>query len=203
MSSRRRSAGHGSLRKFTPTRAAFARPGPGTLPFPDVKARMQPKGSLIPVGLGSGRPLPSAYLAAGARSVPPSVASSVCIPRTRCASETGHRTSACPVFLRGGMRASQVSGPSSSCVPWSKTPPGAAPSSPNLGEAAVAFRQSNALGTRNDYSFRGCMAHGPHARVPTHRRTRYRERRKARYRSGRAHPWPGGFRTRWTTNGVS
>ena len=117
----------------------------------------------------------------------------------------GDRSSALhwPVSSRGGMRVSQVSGPSSSCVPWSKTPPGAAPSSPNLGEAAVAFRQSNALGTRNDYSFRGCMAHGPHARVPTHRRTRYRERRKARYRSGRAHPWPGGFRTRWTTNGVS
>ena len=26
------------------------------------------------------------------------------------------------------------------------------------------------------------------------------DRRKARYRLGRAHPWPGGIRTRWTTN---
>ena len=26
------------------------------------------------------------------------------------------------------------------------------------------------------------------------------DRRKARYRLGRAHPWPGGFRTRWMTN---
>ena len=26
---------------------------------------------------------------------------------------------------------------------------------------------------------------------------------KAHYRLGRAHPWPGGFRTRWTTNEVS
>ena len=39
---RRRSAGHGSLRTITPTRAAFARPGPGGYPFPGVIARMQP-----------------------------------------------------------------------------------------------------------------------------------------------------------------
>jgi hypothetical protein len=56
MSLRRRSAGHGSLRKFTPTRAAFARPGPGTIPFPDVNARMQPSDSLTLVGLGWRRP---------------------------------------------------------------------------------------------------------------------------------------------------
>ena len=58
---RRRSAGHGSLRTITPTRAAFARPGPGGYPFPGVIARMQPSDSLIPIGLGSGRPLPLAY----------------------------------------------------------------------------------------------------------------------------------------------
>ena len=58
---RRRSAGHGSLRTITPTRAAFARPGPGGYPFPGVIARMQSSDSLIPIGLGSGRPLPSAY----------------------------------------------------------------------------------------------------------------------------------------------
>ena len=58
---RRRSAGHGSLRTITPTRAAFARPGPGGYLFPGVIARMQPSDSLIPIGLGSGRPVPSAY----------------------------------------------------------------------------------------------------------------------------------------------
>ena len=52
-------------------------------------------------------------------------------------------------------------------------------------------------------SFRGRLAHGPHARAPALRRPRYRDRRKARYRPGRAHPWPGGFRTRWTTYEVS
>ena len=48
-------------------------------------------------------------------------------------------------------RASQVPGPSSSCVPWSKTPPGAVRSSPiSHGTTAVAFRQNNTLGTRKD-----------------------------------------------------
>ncbi|MCH8149097.1 MAG: hypothetical protein IH987_14130 [Planctomycetes bacterium] len=51
--------------------------------------------------------------------------------------------------------------------------------------------------------FRGCNSYGPLARAPTHRRSRYHGRRKARYRHGRAYPWPGGFRTRWTTNKVS
>src|SRR5215813_12114657 len=40
--------GHGSLLKITSTRAAFARPGPGVTPFPDVLARMQPSDSLPP-----------------------------------------------------------------------------------------------------------------------------------------------------------
>ena len=34
-------------------------------------------------------------------------------------------------------------------------------------------------------------------------RPRYRDGRKARYRLGRADPWPDGFRTRWTTSEVS
>ena len=105
--------------------AAFARPGPGAVPFTDVTARMQPSDSLIPFGFGSGRPSPSAYLAADASFVPLRVH-----PRTRNASEMGHRLSVKPVCSRGGVRASQVSGSSPSCVPWSKTPPGAAPSSP-------------------------------------------------------------------------
>ena len=40
---------------------AFARPGPGANPFPDVLARMQPSDSLPPVGRGAGRPWPVAY----------------------------------------------------------------------------------------------------------------------------------------------
>jgi len=40
-------------------------------------------------------------------------------------------------------------GPSSSCVPWSKTPPGAGLPSPNRGVTALAFGSNNTLGTRN------------------------------------------------------
>ena len=45
--------------------------------------------------------------------------------------------------------------------------------------------------------------HGPHVRLPTHRRCRCRHRRKADYRRGRARPSPSGFRTRWTAYEVS
>src|SRR5262249_31084066 len=47
------------------------------------------------------------------------------------------------------------------------------------------------------------MPHGPHVRTPTHRRPHFWDRRKAYYRLRRAHPWPGGFCTRWTTDEVS
>jgi hypothetical protein len=92
-----------------------------------------------------------------------------------------------PVSSRGEVRASQVSGPSSSSVPWSKTPPGAVHCSP------MAQRPPWPSGCMKPWapgmpSFRGCISHGPHARVPTHRRTRYRLRRKARYRPGWADP---------------
>jgi hypothetical protein len=62
-------------------------------------------------------------------------------PATCRASETHHRLSAKP-GCRGEARASQVTGPSSSCVPWSNTPPDTIPSSPtklSLG-MVVAFR---------------------------------------------------------------
>lgn len=119
------------------------------------------------------------------------------------ASEKGSPDSPSLRKLSRKARASQVPGPSSSCVPWSKTPPGAHRSSPiSHGATAVAFRQNYTLGTRKEIVFEA-TTHGPHARVPTLRRPRHRDRRKARYRPGRAHPWPGGFRTRWTTNEVS
>ena len=166
---RRRSAGHGSLRTTTPTRAAFARPGPGGYPFPGVIARMQPSDSLIPIGLGSGRPLPSAY--PGARATRsneglPGVRAvlfqrAVVVDPAGCGALLAH--GAGPPWPSGCMR------------PW-------------------APRKT---------LFRGCKAYGPLARVPTHRRLRYRGRRKAHYRRGWAGPSPGGARTRWTTHKVS
>ena len=47
--------------RLTPTRAAFARPGPHATAFPDVLAPMQPSDSLVPVGRRSGYPSPAAY----------------------------------------------------------------------------------------------------------------------------------------------
>ncbi len=60
---------HGSLQKLTPTRAAFARPGPGTTLFPDVVARMQPSDSLPPSAT-TPVPLAVASLVADACAVP-------------------------------------------------------------------------------------------------------------------------------------
>ena len=54
-----------------------------------------------------------------------------------------------PALSRGESRVSQVPGPSSSCVPWSSTPPGAKRPSPALGAPAVAFKSPETLGTRN------------------------------------------------------
>ena len=42
-------------------------------------------------------------------------------------------------MCRGEARASQVTGPSSSCVPWSNTPPDMNPSLPTDAEVIVAF----------------------------------------------------------------
>lgn len=47
------------------------------------------------------------------------------------------------------------------------------------------------------------QSHGPRARAPTHRRPRYRDRRKARYRLGRLTHWLGGVCTRWMTYRIS
>src|SRR5215470_18683397 len=41
---------------------------------------------------------------------------------------------------RGEARASQVTGPSSSCVPWSNTPPDTSPSSPKLAGAGCCLQ---------------------------------------------------------------
>jgi len=71
-------------------------------------------------------PLPAAYLVAGACSMPTWGRRHV-HPPTRRAPETTHRLSATPGFLRGEARASQVTGPSSSCVLWSNTPPDTSP----------------------------------------------------------------------------
>ena len=56
---------------------------------------------------------------------------------------------------RGEARASQVTGPSSSCVPWSNTPPDTLPSSPKKLSPGmvVAFRENRTLGIREGIGF--------------------------------------------------
>ncbi len=60
---------------------------------------------------------------------------------------------------RGGTRTSQVTGPSSSYVPWCNTSPDSTPPSPLLfeklsGEINIAFTENRTLGIRNAHSFR-------------------------------------------------
>ena len=108
-----------------------------------------------------------------------------------------------PALSRGETRGSQVPGSTSSGVPWSSTPPGAYRPSPISRCGRRRLQATRSPRHPGSLPISGLPTHGPHARVPTHRRTRYRSRRKARYRPGRAHPWPGGIRTRWMTNKVS
>ena len=108
--------------RLTPARAAFARPGPRATAFPDVNAPMQPSDSLAPFGRRSGLPSPSTYLGTQGLFF---TATPVPTP-TRATSETLlPRLPVRRLSSQGETRVSQVPGPSSSCVPWSKTPPGA------------------------------------------------------------------------------
>ena len=73
---------------------------------------------------------------------------------------------------------------------------------PSLGAVAVAFRRSHTLGTRKHFPF---VATYPR---PTRSRAYASPNplpspAQGSLPAGRAHPWPGGFRTRWMTNKVS
>ena len=186
--------------RLTSARAAFARPGPHATAFPDVSALMQPSDSLVPVGRRSGRPSPTAYPGAQvlfftAAPVPPLTAAT---PETFLPRLPISRLS--PEEKRGDPRC--LGHPVRACR-GRTTPPDAYRPSPI---SRCGRRRLQAIrDPRHPESLpiSGLPTHGPRARVPTHRRTRYRSRRKARYRPGRAHPWPGGICTRWMTNKVS
>jgi hypothetical protein len=127
---------------FTPTRAAFARPGPGVTPFPDVVAPMQPSDSLPPsatalVPLTGGLPRCGRLFYA-------TWADNTCARNVSCVGDGSpalRETGMC----RGEARASQVTGPSSSCVPWSNTPPDTLPSSPTSRRGRCGLRDNPAL----------------------------------------------------------
>jgi len=92
---------------------------PAHIRFPDFDARTRPSDSLFAFGRGSGCPSPWAYLGAdavlGGRRVRPRTRR----PRGLVTGSPRRRTSL------GANRASQVTGPSSYCVPCFQTPPGA------------------------------------------------------------------------------
>ena len=166
--------------RLTSARAAFARSGPRATAFPDVFVLCSP-------------PTPSSPSAAT-----PIVPRQRPTPARRTCSSPSHRYPREPKRHRrhfypgsppAGSVPRRVEGlPGAWAILFERAgvdhPAGCDRPSPALGTVAVAFRLSNTLGTRKADSFRGCMAHGPLARVPTHRRIRYRVRRKARYRPG-------------------
>jgi hypothetical protein len=94
--------------------------------FPDVHALMRPSDSLVSFGHRSGLPSPMAYRRTGANFFTARLAHLFACraperisPVLRVTGSPGRET-----------RASQVAGPSSSCVPWSKTPSDATPPRP-------------------------------------------------------------------------
>ena len=185
--------------RLTPARTAFARPGPRATAFPDVTAPMQPSDSLAPFGRRSGHPSPAAYLGAEvlfftAAPVPPANrcnAGDISTPAPRKPALYPRKNEGIPgawaiLFVRAVVY----------------DPAGCDHPSPVLGEVAVAFRRVNTLGTRKHVSF---VATYPR---PTRSRAYASPNplpspAQGSLPAGRAHPSPGGFRTRWMTNKVS
>ena len=140
--------------RLTPARAAFARPGPHATAFPDVNAPMQPSDSLVPFARRSGRPSPAAYPGAQvlfftAAPVPPPTGAT---PETFLPRLPIGRLS-----TRGKTRGSQVPGPSSSCVPWSSTPPGTYRPSPISRCGRCCLQAISYLGHPETCFFRGYL----------------------------------------------
>ena len=107
--------------KLTPARAAFARPGPGCHSVPrrqrSYAALRLPRPLRPPLRspLANGLPRCGELLLHRRTGAPanPCSAGDISTPAPRQ-----------PALSQGETRVSQVPGPSSSCVPWSKTPPG-------------------------------------------------------------------------------
>jgi hypothetical protein len=130
----------------------------------------------------------------GRRHVPP--------PPCR-ASETGHRLSARPAWIEERRGPPRLRGhPLRACS--GRTPRRRrSPLRPSVVGERCCLRWHPALSASGKTEVAGPRSHGPHVRLPTHRRPCLHDRRKAGYRLGRAHPWPGRIRTCWTTNKVS
>ena len=181
--------------RLTPARATFARPGPHATAFPDVNALMQPSDSLVPVGRRSGRPSQTAYPGAEglfftAAPVPPPTGTTpeTLLPRLPncrlCLAERqgsprclGHPLRACrgrpPRRVRPPLAHSRCS---RCCLQDIQ--------SPGHPEKYLLSRLHAPRPTRSRaYASPSPLPSPAQGSLP----------------AGRAHPWPGGFRTRWMT----
>ena len=113
---------------------------------------MQPSDSLPP-SVTPPVPLAATYLDAGACSLPlgPTTRAPAYVSCVGDNSPALRKTGIC----RGEARASQVTGPSSSCVPWSYTPPDMHPSLPTTAGAIMAFDIHQHSRHPEDCKFRG------------------------------------------------
>ena len=161
---------------------------------------MQPSDSLVPFGRRSGRPSPAAYPGAQvlfftAAPVPPPTGATpeTFLPRLPIGRLSPEEKRGDPRCLGHPLRACRAQRPRRV-----RTAP-----RPSLGAVAVAFRLSNTLGTLES-RFLSWL----HGSRPTRSRTYASPNplpspAQGSLPAGRAHPWPGGFRTRWMTNKVS
>ena len=185
--------------RLTPARAAFARPGPHATAFPDVNAlnaalRLpRPRRPPLRSSLASGLPRCGGLFFTAA-PVPPLTGAT---PETFLPRLPISRLS--PEEIRGDPRC--LGHPLRACRGHRPRRVRTAPR-PSLGAVAVAFRRSHTLGTRKHIPF---VATYPR---PTRSRAYASPNplpspAQGSLPAGRAHPWPGGFRTRWMTNKVS
>ena len=166
--------------RLTPARAAFARPGSARHRVPrrqrSYAALRLPRPRRPPLrsSLASGLPRCGGLFFTAA-PVPPQTGATpeTFLPRLPISRLSPEEQT----------RGSQVPGPSSSCVPWSSTPPGATTPRPFSVRSLLPSGESIPWAPGNMF-LSWLPTHGPLARVPTLRRIRYRLRRQARYRPG-------------------
>ena len=125
----------------------------------------------------SGFPSPSAYHGANACSEPAGRASA----NARRVGGVWVRGLRQPRTDRGQTGVSQVTGSSSSNVPWSSTPPREASPRPVAVTPPAAFRVGDLLGFPGG-TLSGLHSHGPRACLPTHQPSRCHDGCKAGYR---------------------
>jgi hypothetical protein len=184
------------------SRAAGAQPGPTCLAVPRPHRSYAARRRPASVGHHSGAPCGSLPRCGrwGGASWGPTTRGPAYVPGLGDGSPARRKAG----MRRGQARAAQGTGPSSSCVLWSNTPPATAPSWPQFPQrAVVAFAAIPPARHPGKREVAGPPSHGPHVHLPPHRRTCCQKRRKVGYRRGRAPPGPGRIRPGSTMHEVA